>query len=253
MITRPLPSIFEARKEEESPRAPTDLDIFMSQRRHNEAKASRIASAPEPRAMNKDHIQDRFDKSDSDSRDTIRVVLTDSPVKPPAPLVIRKKSSPGGPSILIPGVSVDDPGSYASRHRQSKLGLRQQYHAGSKSDITPDLRRIDEDQNNETFANESNSGTIVKKKSTWFKRSSRSGDENDWKMSMGGGTTIPSQSSSNDTAPPPADYSLPILSKKKFSLSRLFKKRSSRPNMSLGGKCKLWSVIMRQEANYRNS
>lgn len=63
-------------------------------------------------------------------------------------------------------------------------------------------------------------------------------DDREWRMSIGGGHNLPSQSSSNDTAQPVRilDGPLPVLPKKKFSFGRLFKKRSSKPDINLNGK-----------------
>jgi hypothetical protein len=173
-------------------------------------------------------------RSESGMRDTIRVVdpTSPSPVKVPAPLTIRKKTSQGGPSTPR-GIFSSDGARSSSKGMATGIELRQQYRVGSKAD----LGRIDEDYSyDDQFGNDSNTGTVVKKKATWFKRNSKH-DEGDFKMSIKAADTMPSQSSSNDTvlrpylvsAPPPQP-------KKKFSLGRLFKKRSSNPGMSLGGK-----------------
>jgi len=130
-------------------------------------------------------------------------------------------------------------------HRTSGLGLRRQYQAGSKLDATPDLRRIDEDYNaDERFANDSNPGTIVRKKSSWFKRNSNVGDD-DLQAPTSGGSTPPSKSSSNDTFRPHLNTELPVPPKKKgFSIGRLFKKRNSRPEMIVSGTYRQPSVLM---------
>jgi serine/threonine-protein kinase HSL1 (negative regulator of Swe1 kinase) len=223
---RPLPSIHEAYGEEASPRRNTDFHKF------TERKSSRVASAPEPRASNRNHYDDRFTRPDSNVRDTIRVVQPSSPgspVKPPAPLTIRKKSSQGGPQTPI---TKSDHSSNSSRRRPSGLELRQQYQAGSKLDVTTDLGRIDEDyhNNDDQFANDSNSGTIVKK-AGWFKRNSKLG-EDDFQIPPRPGNPLSSQLS--DTMRPHLDAPLPMPPKKKgFSFGKLFKKRSSRPDMTV--------------------
>jgi serine/threonine-protein kinase HSL1 (negative regulator of Swe1 kinase) len=237
--SRHLPSIYEVRKEEDSPRRPTDFDNFMNQYPKHGAKASRIVSAPESRYLNGDFTGDRFTELDSNVRDTIRVVdhsSLGSPVKMPAPLKIRKKSSQGATSVAVGGGTRigSGRGIYSTKDGQSES--RQQYHAGSKLDITPDLGRIDEGYDDDQFANESNSSTIVRKKSAWFKRSSKSGDERDWRMSSGGLNAKPSKSLSTDAARTQLE-NLPSPPKKKgFSFGRLFKKRPSKTDMRLGGK-----------------
>ena len=235
--SRPLPSIYELRKEEDSPQRATEFDKYMDQPQRNEVKSGRNASAPEARNSNRNRIDDRFTQPVSNMRDTIRVVNPPppgSPVQIPAPLTIRKKSSQGGK--LAPQTewtkTEPDKDSRFSKRRHSGLDLRQEYLIESKLDLTADLGRIDEGEDKFTY--DSNSGTIVKKRSTWFRRSSKSGDEHDWKMSIGGGHAIPSQSSSNDTARLRLDAPLPFLPKKKgFSFGRLFKRRPSNGDMRI--------------------
>ena len=241
--SQPLPSIHEAWKEDESPRRPTDFDKYKDEHRRDDSKASRIASAPEPRNSNRHH--DPFLRPESNIKDTIRVVNSpslDDPVQIPAPLTIRKKSPQGGRLLPLDTIRTEsDRDGKSVKHRNLGLELRQQYSAEGKQDASPDLERIDEDE--DRYANDSNAGTIVKKKSTWFKRSSKSGDENEWKMSIGGGHAIPSHSSTNDTARQQQDPPLPFLAKKKgFSLGNLFKRRPSNPDMTLG-KC-IWPTIV---------
>jgi hypothetical protein len=160
------------------------------------------------------------------------------PVQIPAPLTIRKKSSQSGrlPPLDTFSPELDSAGR-PIKHRTSGLELRQQYCAETKPN--PNLERIEEDDKS---TNGSNSGTVVKKKSAWFKRSSKSGDENEWKMSIGGGHVIPSHSTTNVTTQPPDEPPLPFLQKKKgFSLGRFFKRRPSNPDMTLAGKYSLIS------------
>jgi hypothetical protein len=169
------------------------------------------------------------------------------PVQIPAPLTIRKKSSQGGRLPPLDTISPElDRAGRPIKNRTSGLELRQQYYAETKPN--PSLERIEEDDKS---ANGSNSGTIVKKKSTWFKRSSKSGDENEWKMSIGGGHAIPSHSTTNVTTQPPDEPPLPFLQKKKgFSLGRLFKRRPSNPDMTLAGKYILISVVTANANHY---
>lgn len=235
---RGLPSIYETRGEDPSPRRNTNFETSMDHQHRSKAKSSRIASAPEPRAptRNQSHnLNDGFASLNAYVRDTIRVVppSSPSPVKAPAPLTIRKKSSQGGPPPLTSG-DPNSSGSHSTRHQPSGLDLRQQYHTGSKVDVSPDLAPIDEDQ----YTNESSIGTVVKIKSSWFKRNSK-GEEDDKRMSIGGVNRLPSQSSSKETTGPRYEGELPAIPKKKgFSFGRLFKKRGSKPDMSVGGKSK---------------
>ncbi|TAQ88187.1 hypothetical protein B7494_g3480 [Chlorociboria aeruginascens] len=230
---RPLPSINEARGEESSPSKPSDYDQFMDRQRRSDAKASRIASAPEPHDSRKLHLDDRFSRPHTHLRDTIRVInpstASFSPVRPPAPLTIRKKSSQGGPSLMSGAVNTDSIG-HSTKHRPSKPELRQQYHNGS-ADVAPapDLTRIDEDRMDEQLVNDS-SGTILRKKSSWFRRSSKSGE--DIIMSIGGGPASAPQSSTIDIVLPKIDIPPHIIPKKKgFSFGRLFKKRNPNTDM----------------------
>ena len=231
--TRPLPSIHEAYGEEASPRRKVDLHKF------SERKSSRVASAPEHRVSNRHHYDDRFTRPDSNVRDTIRVVQPSSPgspVKAPAPLTIRKKSSQGGPQTPM---TMSDNSSNSSRRRSSGLELRQQYQAGSKLDVATDLGRIDEDHHNDDqFGNES-TGTIVKKKPGWFKRNSKL--EDDFELPMR--PVNPMSSQLSDTMRSRVDAPLPMPPKKKgFSFGKLFKKRSSRPDMTVTCKQKLYHI-----------
>jgi serine/threonine-protein kinase HSL1 (negative regulator of Swe1 kinase) len=237
LSSRPLTSILEARKEEESPRRYTEFGRYKDQHQHKESKASRIASAPEPRNLGQ--YNDLSGAIEFNKRDTIRVVNSpalDEPVQIPAPLKIRKKASQGGRLSEPDSTRAEqDRGGTLTFHRNSNPELHQQYSNEPKLTATPRSSSVEE--GDDKFASGSVSGTIVKKKSTWFKRSSKSSDEKEWKMSIGGGHTIPSQSSGIDTVRPQPEL-LPILPKKKgFNLGKLFKRRPSNTDMTLGGKC----------------
>jgi len=211
-VGRALPSIFEAGKEDESPHRLTDLDKYLEGQ--SGAKTNRIASAPEPRGTRKHH-ENRFMRSESGMKDTIRVVAPSSPgpVKVPAPLTIRKKSSYGGEPALKEGLFSPDTSRSSSNATRSGLELRQQYR---------NLEAINEDYDGHgQLGNDSSTGTVVKKKQMWFKRNSKSEDE-DLKMPI-------------DTVQQPYVHPLlPVPAKKKsFNLGRLFKKRKA--DMSIGG------------------
>lgn len=235
MSTRPLPSIYEAGREEDTVANDARHCTNKERQKQAETKNGRIASAPEARSS-RNNTKDRFSRPHTNVRDTIRVVQPESPVKAPAPLTIRKKSSQLGqsPPVVVPAEN-DNYASQNPKSNQPRPGLRQQYTSGSRYDATADLARIDEDQNDE-YGNDSNSGTIVKKKSSWFKRSSKSGSELEWRMSTGGTQYVGSQSSgSGPVMAQKQDEPAPVPSKKKFSLGRLFKKRSSRTEMTVTG------------------
>ncbi|KAF7870375.1 hypothetical protein EAF04_004121 [Stromatinia cepivora] len=219
-VTRPLPAINEAYAEELSPR---------------KVESDRIASAPEPRTLKKN--SNYFNE-----RETIRVVNASaasfSPIKAPAPLTIRKKSSQGGQTNTKTGQSGPEPLDNSLRNQSSGLGLRQQYSALSKVDVGPELSRIDEDSNmDDSFAQESNAGTIVKKRSGWFRRNSKASDEGESRgSSIVGNDTMLSQSSSKSGGRKPEPEDLPPMpppKKKGFNLGRLFKKKQPKTGMTV--------------------
>ena len=220
---RQLPSIYEACAEE------GPLQRNKVTHKLSEPKSSRVASAPEARASKRHHYDDRFTRTGTDFRDTIRVVQPSSPGSPvrvPAPLTIRKKSSRGGPQTPM---SMSDQSSNSSRRGPSGHSLRQQYQAGSGLDVATDLGRIDEDRYHDPIGNDGIAGTIVKK-SGWFKRNSKS--EDDYELPMR--PVNPMSSQLSGTIRPRLNGPLPQTPKKKgFSFGKLFKKRSSRPDMTV--------------------
>ena len=236
---RLLPSIHESGGEDGLPRRPSDSK-FSGRHRQVQVKGSRTASAPEPRVAYKTYLEDRFSLPDSYERDTIRVVNPSSPrspVKPPAPLTIRKKGKGGPPALMSGGLSSGYNG-HTHGHRSSASESRQNYRADSKFDVPLDLGRAGDDSNtDDQFVHDSSTGTIIRKTSNWFKRSSK-GSEEDYKMSTRAETSQ-SQYSSNNTIQPHLEANLPVLSKTKgFSLRRLFKKRNSKSDMTVGSKFK---------------
>ncbi|KAF7952223.1 uncharacterized protein EAE97_001720 [Botrytis byssoidea] len=215
--TRPLPAINEAYGDELSPR---------------KVESDRIASAPEPRTFKKNS---KF----FNERETIRVVNASaasfSPVKAPAPLTIRKKSSQSG---QITGQSGQESFDDSLKNQSSGQGLRHQYCANPKADVGPELSRIDEDSNlDDPYAQDSNAGTIVKKRSGWFRRNSKASDEGESRSSsILGNETLLSQSSSKsggrkselEDFPP-----IPPTKKKGSILGRLFKKKLPKTGMTV--------------------
>jgi len=229
--SQPLPSIFEVRKEEGSPSREVYTGRLDDYHARGGAKNSRIASAPEPWDSRKNQLQDRFASFGSDARATIRVVHSDSPVKAPAPLTIRKKRSDGGRPKLMTRKDSAGKCIYQNINGNTECELRRGYQAES---MTENLSRnmTNTNRSMDTSANESNPGTVLKKKSTWFRRNSKSGIEHEWRMRIDGGTAGQSQTSSTDTSGRTnSDVPLPVAQKTKFSLGRLFKKRSSKVNM----------------------
>ncbi|QSZ36604.1 hypothetical protein DSL72_006484 [Monilinia vaccinii-corymbosi] len=219
-VTRPLPAINEAYGEETSPR---------------KIESDRIASAPEPRTLKKN--TNYFNE-----KETIRVVNASaasfSPVRAPAPLTIRKKSSQGGQTKTKLGQAGPESYDNSLKNPSSCLGLRQQYYTGSKVDVGPELSRIDEDSNmDDLFTQDSNAGTIVKKRSGWFRRNSKASDEGESRgSSLVGNETLLSQSSSKSDRRLEPEYlpPLPPPKKKGFNLGRLFKKKQPKTGMTVG-------------------
>jgi serine/threonine-protein kinase HSL1 (negative regulator of Swe1 kinase) len=238
---RPLPSIHEARGEDTSPRKSSHARKEYSKPRVEAGKSSRIASAPEPRTAMTQYPEDYFSNETSQLKDTIRIVPPSSPISPvkaPAPLTIRKKSSKGGAVPMMSG-GLDYNSAGKNNHRTSTLELRQQYMAGAEQGPS-ELERIDEYQNNtqgENLGHDTSLGTIVRKKSSWFKRNSRSGSI-ELKNSEAASDSLVSEASSKNAAddfhnPRP----LPVPAKNKgFSLRRLFKKGKSKPDMTVSRK-----------------
>lgn len=249
-VGRPLPSIEESHEKEVSPLRAKELAMYRDRQRRLEAKtapSSRIASAPEPRDLKWDNFHERFTRLDSLVRDTIRVVdptSTLSPVKPPAPLIIRKKNSqPAPPPLMSGGLGNSHEAQPHKRRPSDGLDLRQQYNAGVKEDAALGLPKIEEIKKYEnSFENESNANTILQKTSGWFKRSSRSGEE--FPTSTVATGSVRSHSSQGTVKDPYIRPRNPHLDssdllvspKKKISkLGRWFKKRDSKPEMALGG------------------
>jgi len=227
-IGRLLPSIYEAGGEDPSPRGLSGSGNTADSHRNTHVKSSRTASAPEPRAAYKTYSDDRFSQPDSHERNTIRVVNPSSPtspVKPPAPLTIRKK---GGLNLgHNDHAHRHDPRAADPQHtHRTDVNLSVKQHVGGSSE---DKRA------NEHSGHNVSSGTIVRKTSNWFKRNSRSSED--------GFKGETSQSSSNNTIPPHTDIKLPVPSKTKgFSLRRLFKKRDSKPDMTVSREYKLFPI-----------
>lgn len=252
---RQLPSIHESGAEEpSSPRR-----RHPSRYHRTETKNSRIASAPEPRDMSRVYPSDRSTKPNSYGRDTIRVVqssLSQSPVKMPAPLTIRKKSSQAAPP---PSVTNDSSSDWESVYSyQPPTSLRQQYSMGNRGPapgLTPITERhYDEEMDTENASAPSNAGTVVRKRSGWFRRNSRASDDS--RLSAGGSETQSHQRSNSggfggiikkalsERSDNPVDKPQPPLpspKKKKVGiLGKLFKKRSM-AEMEVAGK---WEISL---------
>ncbi|PVH84933.1 Pkinase-domain-containing protein [Cadophora sp. DSE1049] len=242
-LNRALPSIYESRGEDSSPRRARERASFLEHQRKVEAKSGRIASAPEAWKFTHRQEDEYFKQASSGVKNTIRVVQPSSPlspVRPPAPLTIRKKSSQGAPPPLMTGgLGIDEVASLNS-HRPSGLDLRQQYKAASRHENSADLAPISETRNyGDQF--ESSSVTVVRKKSGWFKRNSKTEDDGS-RLSIISTSSVPSKTMSNDTVQPPYERPQnPHLQsprreppkKKQFGFGRIFRKKSSKPDMSL--------------------
>lgn len=241
--TRPLPSILEAKEKDSSPAKASGYDSRI------EIKNSRIASAPEPRSSSK---VPRL-------RDTIRVVNA-SPVKSPEALSVRKKNSQAPGQSTLSGLR-DEFGASTSKIRPAPngLGLRQQYLADS-AQPTPELESIQEDCVDGKYS-ESNTGTIVRKPSSWFKRNSRGSDEGSGmsiegsRSRSGSGTVLQSHSSNSHTHRPLPEPELPEPHKKSRKLSsrigKLFKKRVPKEEeMAVGGTSSVQYPSVLHRASY---
>jgi hypothetical protein len=140
--------------------------------------------------------------------------------------------------------------------------LRQQYNTDAKQDVALGLPKIAESkQDDDSFEYESNASTILRKTSGWFKRSSRSGEG--LQASTVRTRSVQSHSSQGTvqdpyTRPhnPHLDSSaLPISPKKKKipKLGRWFKKRNSKPDMTIGGSMSRVSKIFIKSQNTNQS
>jgi serine/threonine-protein kinase HSL1 (negative regulator of Swe1 kinase) len=219
--SRHLPSIYEAGKEEDSIHKSADVEKL--EHRRPDANTSRIASAPEPREVSCKRTGPDNARPDFRTRETIRVVHS-SPkgsIEVPAPLTIRKKTSQ-----VIP--TYHDSNIPANKTGVAGVELRQQDHDASGAGAFPDLGSTNEDHGgDDSLENESQTGTVVKRKSAWFRRTSRMGEDD---------SNLSTNSSENTTVHHQLDPPEVLLPKKRgFSLGKLFKKRSSKINMSLGG------------------
>ncbi|TVY83053.1 Serine/threonine-protein kinase [Lachnellula suecica] len=223
---RLLPSIHEAGSEDVSPKLPSNPNQAAGLHRQEKPKTSRTASAPEPRATYKNQPEDRFSGPDPYERATIRVVLPSSPVKAPAPLTIRKKGVKDVQPPLFSDVRSSSRTSHANGRQSSASDHEHAARAGSR------LGADGEKNANGKLGTECSSDTIVRKTSNWFKRHSK-GSEEDLKL-LNKGETGHSQSSSDASNPPRLDATLPKPPKAKgFSLRGIFKKRSSKSDMTV--------------------
>jgi serine/threonine-protein kinase HSL1, negative regulator of Swe1 kinase len=234
---RLLPSINESNREGTYSDRSSDFENFVLLERVKVAESGRHASAPEPRnAKRSPHhdLDDRTSRRDARTRRGIRTVqpYSPSPVKPPAPLNIRKKASQG-PS-LVSGAN----GGIGSGDRPPKFDLRQQYSGSSTTAPSPQLSSVGENRPPyDPFADESSNGT-VRKKSNWFKRSSKSGeDDNIW--SITGKAEGPMAHATNSAGRHIIGEDLVVpIKKKSFSFGRIFNRRSLKKEggMSIAGR-----------------
>ncbi|CZS98706.1 hypothetical protein WAI453_001889 [Rhynchosporium graminicola] len=241
VLNQVLPSIHESRGEESSPRKARESAPFLDHRRKVEAKGGgRIASAPEAWKYTHHQVEDYAPSRGVNN--TIRFVQPSSPispVRPPAPLMIRKKSSQDAPSTLIIGGLGIDRVAPLNPRRPTGADARLQNQVGPSNDHMLDLAPISEARNDgDQF--ESSMGTVVRKKSGWFKRHSKTEDDGS-RLSIVSSHSATSKSAGNSTIEPPYERPQnPILQscsrpeppkKKQYGFGRLFKKRSSKPDM----------------------
>lgn len=234
---RLLPSINESNREGTYSDRSSDFENFVLLERVKVAESGRHASAPEPRnAKRSPHhdLDDRTSRRDARTRRGIRTVqpYSPSPVKPPAPLNIRKKASQG-PSLMS-GAN----GGIGSRDGPPKFDLRQQYSGSSTTAPSPQLSSVGENKPPyDPFADESSNGT-VRKKSNWFKRSSKSGeDDNIWSITGKAEGPIAHATNSAGRHIIGEDLVVPI-KKKSFGFGRIFNRRSLKKEggMSIAGR-----------------
>lgn len=239
---RLLPSINESNREGTYSDQSSDFENFVLLERVKVAESGRNASAPEPRiAKRSPHhdLDNRTSGRDARARRGIRALqlYSPSPAKPPAPLNIQKKASQG-PSLMSGGN-----GGIGSRERPPKFDLRQQYSGSSTTGPSPVLSSVGEkNRSYDPFADESSSGT-VRKKSTWFKRSSKSGDD-DKIWSITGKADGPMAYTTNSAARHIIREDLVVPTKKSFSFGHIFNRRSLKKEggMSIAGKWHLCHI-----------
>lgn len=225
-----LPSINESNREGTFSDRSSDYENFVLLERVKVAESGRHASAPLPRHTKRSpqHVlNNKVHRQNARTKRGIQVIqqYSPSPAKPPAPLNIRKKASQGPSSMS--GAK----GGIGLRERPPKFDLRQQYTTSSTTTPSPETNSFGETRPlYDPFADESPSGT-VRKRSNWFKRASRSGEENNiWHLK---GNTTGSMMHATD------NEDLVIPNKKKgFGFGRIFNRRSvnNDGNMSLPGK-----------------
>jgi serine/threonine-protein kinase HSL1, negative regulator of Swe1 kinase len=234
---RPLPSINESNREGTCSDRSSDYKNFVLLEQVKVAESGRHVSAPEPRIPKRSpyhDLDDRTSRRNGRTRRGLREVqpYSPSPAKPPAPLNIRKKASQG-PSLVTSGN-----GGSGSRERPPRFDLRQQYSASSTIAPSPQLSGVGEKKTlYDPFADESSNGTI-RKKSNWFKRSSKFGeDDNIWSMT-GKADGLMTQAT-NGAGRHHVGEDLVVPSKKKsFGFGRIFNRRSLKKEgrMSIAGK-----------------
>lgn len=236
-IGRPLPSINESNREGIYSDRSSDYENFMLLERVKVAESGRHASAPEPRiAKRRPHhnLDDRTPRRNERSRQGIRAVepYSPSPAKPPAPLNIRKKASLGPSSVS--GAN----GGISSKERPPKFDLRQQYF-GSSTTPSPQLSGVGENKPLfDPFADESSSGT-VRKKSNWFKRSSKYGEDNNmWSITSKVDGRVAQATSDAGRHYLREDLDVSTKKRRSFGFGSIFNRRSikNESHMSIAGK-----------------
>lgn len=222
---RLLPSIHESTREGTYSDLSSDFENFLLHGRVKVAASGRNASAPEPSRVKRSPHHDLDDRtSRRDARAKMGVCATQpyspSPAKPPAPLNIRKKTSQGPP--LMSGAN----GKIDPKERPPKFDLRQQYTGSSLTTDSPHQSSVSElNLPYDPFADKGSNGT-VRKKSNWFKRSSRSGDDKVWSIPDKDHVSMSHAPTKNAARHISEEGQAIPMKKKSFGLGRIFRKRT---------------------------
>jgi serine/threonine-protein kinase HSL1, negative regulator of Swe1 kinase len=226
--SEPLPSIHESNREGAwegawSERS-SDFENFMDTERARVAASNCNASTLDPRFGKRSPrygLDDRTSRRDARARGVIHVVppSSPSPAKPPAPLNIRKKSSQG-PSMMS-GAN----GKTNNKERPPTFDLRQQYSDGSPTDASTPLSSINEYGRVEDPFNDGSATGTVRRKGNWFKRNSKSGEDENVRSFLGKPEPVTPLGSTQGVARHNVGSELPVPTKKKtFGFGRLFGK-----------------------------
>lgn len=237
-----LPSIHESQKEEAHSDHSSEFEDFMQRERVKVAQSNRNASAPEryyPRRNPTYNVDHRNLRVDTHVGGGIRMIepSSPSPAKPPAPLNIRKISSQGAPSINAPSSRTSPnqlPPGFELRQLVGFAGSS----SGSRNGAPQNqFGMVDATQRSDGPFAGTNTNSVSKKKSSWFKRNSKTGEAETAGYSM---DRPESRTAAHDTnRHANADNHVNSTKRKSFGFGRLFGKRNSKQENSLEtpGKC----------------